>query len=248
MSQVVIVTGGSRGIGAATARLAAERGYDVAVNYMANEEAAQRVVRDIEAKGRRAVAIKGDIAREADVLALFAETDKALGPVADLVNNAGISGKISRLDDAPTATVQSVIDVNLVGALLCAREAVKRMSTKHGGAGGVIVNVSSGAATTGSPNNYIWYAASKAGLDAMTLGLGIEVAREGIRVVGLAAGVTDTEIHAAAGAPGRPQKMAAMIPLGRPAAAGEMAEAILWLMSDAARYCTATTLRFGGGL
>jgi len=248
MARVALVTGGSRGIGAATARLAAKRGYDVAVNYKGNEEAAQRVVRDIEASGRRAVAIMGDIAREADVLALFAETDKALGRVAALVNNAGISGKISRLDDASAATIQTVIDVNVVGAILCAREAVKRMSAKRGGAGGVIVNVTSGAATTGSPNNYIWYAASKAGLDAFTLGLGLEVARESIRVVGLAAGVTDTEIHAAAGAPGRPQKMAAMIPLGRPAAAEEIAEAILWLMSDAARYCTATTLRFGGGL
>jgi NAD(P)-dependent dehydrogenase (short-subunit alcohol dehydrogenase family) len=244
----VLITGAGRGIGAATARLAAKRGYDVAVNYVANAESAAQVVRDVEAAGRRAVAVKGDVGREADILAVFAAVDRQLGPLAALVNNAGIAGKICRVEDVDAATVRAVLDVNVAGALICAREAVRRMSTRRGGQGGVIVNVSSGAATTGSPENYVWYAASKAALDAITLGLGLEVARDGIRVLGLGAGVTDTEIHAALGVPGRPQKMAGRIPIGRPAEASEMAEAILWLMSDGARYCTATTLRAGGGL
>ncbi|MCW5773236.1 MAG: SDR family oxidoreductase, partial [Rhodospirillaceae bacterium] len=165
-----------------------------------------------------------------------------------LVNNAGIAGRIGRVADVSAEMIRTVLDVNVTGALLCAREAVRRMSTARGGKGGVIVNISSGAATTGSPNNYVWYAAAKAALDAVTLGLGLEVAREGIRVVGLQAGVTDTEIHAAVGAPGRPQQMADRIPIGRPATADEMAECILWLMSDGARYVTAATLRAGGGL
>ena len=244
----VLITGASRGIGAATARLAAKRGYDVAVNYVANAAAAAKVVGEVEAVGRRAVAIKGDVGREADILAVFETVDKKLPQLAALVNNAGIAGKICRVEDVDAATIRSVMDVNVTGAMLCAREAVKRMSTRRGGKGGVIVNISSGAATTGSPENYVWYAASKAALDAMTMGLGLEVARDGIRVVGVGVGVTDTEIHAALGVPGRPQKMADRIPLGRPAEPVEMAEAILFLMSDAARYCTATTLRAGGGL
>jgi NAD(P)-dependent dehydrogenase (short-subunit alcohol dehydrogenase family) len=248
MTGTVLITGGSRGIGAATARLAAARGYDVAVNYVANADAAAKVVKDVEAAGRRAVAIRADVAREADIVRMFAAVDEALGPVAALVNNAGIAGRIGKVADVSAETVRAVLDVNVTGALICAREAVRRMSTARGGKGGVIVNVSSGAATSGSPNNYVWYAAAKAGLDAVTLGLGLEVAREGIRVVGLQAGVTDTEIHAAVGAPGRPQQMADRIPLGRPARPEEMAEAILWLMSDAAGYCTAATLRVGGGL
>jgi len=246
--RVALITGASRGIGAATARLAAERGYDVAVNYVANAEAAAGVVRDVEALGRRAVAIQGDVGREADILAIFAAVDQAFGRLDALVNNAGAVGRIGRVENVTGDMVRNVMDVNVTGALLCAREAVKRMSTKRGKPGGVIVNISSGAATTGSPDNYVWYAASKAALDAITLGLGVEVAREGIRVVGLGAGVTDTDIHTTAGAPGRPQKMADRIPIGRPAQPLEMAEAILWLMSDAARYCTATTLRAGGGL
>jgi len=245
---VVLVTGASRGIGAATARMAAARGYDVAVNYVANAEAAARVVGEIEALGRKAVAIQGDVGREADIVAMFAAVDRAFGRIDALVNNAGAAGRIGRVENVSGEMVRNVMDVNVTGALLCAREAVKRMSTKRGGTGGVIVNISSGAATTGSPENYVWYAASKAALDAITLGLGLEVAREGIRVVGVQAGVTDTDIHAAVGAPGRPQKMADRIPIGRPAEPEEMAECILWLMSDAARYCTATTLRAGGGL
>jgi NAD(P)-dependent dehydrogenase (short-subunit alcohol dehydrogenase family) len=248
MSKVVLITGASRGIGAATALMAAERGYDVAVNYVANAEAAATVVRGVEAKGRKAVAIKGDVGREADIMAMFAAVDRAFGRIDALVNNAGVISRIMRVEAVAGETIRQMMDVNVTGALLCAREAVKRMSTKHGGKGGVIVNISSGAATTGSPDSYVWYAASKAALDATTLGVGLEVAREGIRVVGLQAGVTDTDIHTAAGAPGRPWKVADRIPLGRPAKPEEMAECILWLMSDAASYVTATTLRAGGGL
>jgi NAD(P)-dependent dehydrogenase (short-subunit alcohol dehydrogenase family) len=245
---VVLITGASRGIGAATARLAAKRGYDVAVNYVSNEAAAKKVVGEVEAAGRRAIAVKADVAREADILAMFAAVDEKLGRITGLVNNAGIFAKTGRVEDVAAETVKAVLDLNVLGALLCAREAVKRMSTKRGGMGGVIVNVSSGAATRGSPNSYVWYAASKAALDAITLGLGLEVAGEGIRVVGMAAGVTETDIHTAAGGTGRLAQMAKMVPLGRVAQPDEMAEAILWLMSDAARYVTATTLRAGGGL
>lgn len=245
---VVLITGASRGIGAATARLAAKRGWDVAVNYVANEKAAAEVVRDVEAAGRRALAVKADVAREADILAMFDAVETKLGPIGALVNNAGIAGKTGRVEDVTADMVKAVLDLNVFGALICAREAVKRMSTKRGGKGGVIVNVSSGAATRGSPNSHVWYAASKAALDAITMGLGLEVAGEGIRVVGMAAGVTETEIHEDAGGPGRLAQMAKMIPLGRVAQPQEMAEAILWLMSDAARYVTATTLRAGGGL
>ena len=244
----VLITGASRGIGAATARLAAKRGWDVAVNYVSNEKAAAEVVRDVEAAGRRAIAVKGDVSREADILAMFDAVDRNLGPVAGLVNNAGIFAKTGRVADVAAETVKAVLDLNVFGALLCAREAVRRMSTKRGGTGGVIVNVSSGAATRGSPNAYVWYAASKAALDAITMGLGLEVAGEGIRVVGMAAGVTETDIHTGAGGTGRLAEMAKMIPMGRVAQPVEMAEAILWLMSDGARYVTATTLRAGGGL
>lgn len=244
----LLITGASRGIGAATARLAAKRGYDVAVNYIANEAAAAKVVGEVKSEGRRAIAVKADVAREADILSMFGEVDRKLGPVTALVNNAGIFAKTGRVEDVAADTVKAVLDLNVFGALICAREAVRRMSTKRGGKGGVIVNVSSGAATRGSPNNYVWYAASKAALDAITLGLGLEVAGEGIRVVGMAAGVTETDIHTAAGGPGRLAQMAKLVPLGRVAQPEEMAEAILWLMSEGARYCTATTLRAGGGL
>jgi NAD(P)-dependent dehydrogenase (short-subunit alcohol dehydrogenase family) len=244
----VLITGASRGIGAATARLAAARGYDVAVNYVANEAAAAKVVGAVEAAGRRAIAVKADVGREADILAMFDAVDAKLAPITALVNNAGTFAKTGRVEDVSADTVRAVLDLNVFGALLCAREAVRRMSTKRGGKGGVIVNVSSGAATRGSPNSYVWYAASKAALDAITLGLGLEVAGEGIRVVGMAAGVTETDIHTAAGGTGRLAQMAKLVPLGRVAQPEEMAEAILWLMSDGARYCTATTLRAGGGL
>lgn len=247
MTRIVLVTGGGRGIGAATAKLLARRGHDVAVNYQSNVAAAQKVVREIEALGRKAIAVQGDVSKEADVARMCGAVDEHLGPLSGLVNNAGITGRIGRLDAAHTVDIQSTMDINVVGALLCARAAVKRMSTKHGGKGGVIVNVSSVAATMGSANTYVWYAASKAAVDAATLGLGLEVAGEGIRVVGVAAGLTDTDLHAAGGEPERAKKLAAAVPLGRIAQPADIAEAIAWVMSDAAGYVTATTLRVGGG-
>ncbi|MCW5774656.1 MAG: SDR family oxidoreductase [Rhodospirillaceae bacterium] len=247
MNKSIIVTGGGRGIGAATALLLAKQGYDIAVNYQSNVEAAQAVVRAIAELGRHAIAVQGDVAKEDDVLRLFEAVDERMGPLHGLVNNAGITGKIGRMEDATAATFQTVMDVNVVGALLCAREAVKRLSARRGGSGGVIVNISSVASTLGSANTYVWYAASKAAVDAMTLGLGQEVAREGIRVVGVAAGVTDTELHAAGGLPDRAATVGPAVPLGRAARPEEIAEAVAWLMSDAAGYCTAATLRVGGG-
>lgn len=247
MAKVVLVTGGGRGIGAATAKLLARQGYDVAVNFQSNVTAAQKVVREIEALGRKAIAVQGDVSKEADVARMFGAVDEHMGPLSGLVNNAGITGRIARLDEARTVDIQATMDINIVGALLCARAAVKRMSTKHGGKGGVIVNVSSVATTLGSPATYVWYAASKAAVDATTLGLGLEVAGEGIRVVGVAAGLTDTDLHAASGEPDRAKRLAAAVPMGRIAQPADIAEAIAWLMSDAAGYITATTLRVGGG-
>jgi NAD(P)-dependent dehydrogenase (short-subunit alcohol dehydrogenase family) len=247
MAKIVLVTGGARGIGAATAKLLAKNGYDVAVNFQSNLTAAQKVVHEIKAMGRRAIGIRGDVAKESDVVRMFAAVDEHMGPLYGLVNNAGITGRIGRLDEATAETIQSTTDINVVGALLCAREAVKRMSTKHEGKGGVIVNVSSVATTLGSPNTYVWYAASKAAVDAMTLGLGLEVAKEGVRVVGVAAGLTDTELHAAGGQPDRARAIGPQVPIGRAAAPADIAEAIVWMLSDAAAYVTATTLRVGGG-
>ena len=247
MTKIVLVTGGGRGIGAATAKLLARNGYDVAVNYQSNVTAVTKVVHEIKAMGRRAIGIQGDVSKESDVVRLFEAVDEHMGPLHGLVNNAGITGRIARLDEAHTVDIQSTMDINVVGALLCAREAVKRMSTKHGGKGGVIVNVSSVATTLGSPATYVWYAASKAAVDAITLGLGLEVAGEGIRVAGVAAGLTDTDLHAAGGEPDRAKKLAAAVPMGRIAQPADIAEAIAWLMSDAAGYITATTLRVGGG-
>lgn len=245
--RVLLISGASRGIGAATARLGAARGYDIAVNYTSNAGAAEAVVAEAERAGARAVAIQADVAREADVERLFAETDRRLGPLWGLVNNAGIVGRASRLDGADTATIKSVIDINVLGAFLCARAAVKRLSTKHGGKGGAIVNVSSGAATLGSPNEFIWYAASKAAVDTLTIGLAREVAREGIRVNAVAPGLVDTDIHEATGVSDRLNAMAPNIPLGRAGSPEEIAETILFLLSDAASYVTGAILRVAGG-
>ena len=245
--KVLLITGASRGIGAATARLAAARGYDIAVNYTSNAKAAETVVADCERAGARAAAIQADVAREAEVERLFAETERRLGPLWGLVNNAGIVGRASRLDAADTATIKSVIDINVLGAFLCARAAVKRLSTRHGGTGGVIVNISSGAATLGSPNEFIWYAASKAAVDTLTIGLAREVAREGIRVNAVAPGLVDTDIHETTGVPARLTAMSPNIPLGRAATPDEIAETILFLLSDAASYVTGAVLRVAGG-
>ena len=247
MRRVLLITGAGRGIGAATARLAAARRYDVAVNFATNATAAQAVVADCERAGARAVAIQADVAREVEVERLFAETERRLGPLGGLVNNAGIVGRASRLDAADAATIKTVIDLNVFGAFLCAREAVRRLSTAHGGKGGVIVNVSSGAATLGSPGDFIWYAASKAAVDTLTIGLAREVAREGIRVNAVAPGLVDTDIHDSTGIPDRIATMSPNIPLGRAGTADEIAETILFLLSDASSYVTGAVLRVAGG-
>jgi NAD(P)-dependent dehydrogenase (short-subunit alcohol dehydrogenase family) len=245
--KVLIVTGGSRGIGAATCLLAGRRGYAVAVNYQRDAAAAAAVVAEIERAGGKAVAIQADVAREAEVVRLFAATDKQLGRVTHLVNNAGITGRGQRLDAVDTATLQSIFDLNILGSFLCAREAVRRMSTLHGGAGGAIVNLSSAAATLGSPGEYVWYAASKGAIDSMTIGLSKEVAREGIRVNAVAPGLILTEIHAASGEPGRIDRLTPMVPAGRAGTTAEVAESILFLLSEQASYITGSVLRVSGG-
>ncbi|HLI10455.1 MAG TPA: SDR family oxidoreductase [Alphaproteobacteria bacterium] len=247
MRGALVVTGGSRGIGAATARLAGTRGYAVCVNYRGNGTAAEAVVRDITEKGGRAVAVRGDVANEAEVARLFDETEKALGPIGGLVNNAGLTGPISRITDVSLATLREVFDINILGSFLCAREAVRRMSTARGGKGGSIVNLSSMAAFLGGPGEFVHYAASKGAIETFTIGLAREVAREGIRVNAVAPGLIDTDIHAAAGAPDRVERLGPSVPMGRGGTAEEVAAAILWLLSDAASYVTGTSLRVSGG-
>jgi NAD(P)-dependent dehydrogenase (short-subunit alcohol dehydrogenase family) len=245
--RVLLITGAGRGIGAATARLAAARGYDVAVNYASNAKAAEGVVADAERAGARAAAIPADVAQEAEVERLFAETERRLGPLWGLVNNAGIVGRASRLDAADAVTIKAVIDLNVFGAFLCARAAVRRLSTARGRKGGVIVNVSSGAATLGSPGDFIWYAASKAAIDTLTIGLAREVAREGIRVNAVAPGLVDTDIHDSTGIPDRVAALSPNIPLGRAGTPEEIAETILFLLSEASSYVTGSVLRVAGG-
>jgi NAD(P)-dependent dehydrogenase (short-subunit alcohol dehydrogenase family) len=247
MAGTVIVTGGSRGIGAATAKLAAARGYAVCVNYRADAAAAEAVVRAVEQAGGRAAAVPADVAREEAVEGLFERAERELGPVTALVNNAGLAGLVNRLEEAPAETIRTVVEVNLLGTIWCARAAVRRMSTRRGGPGGAIVNLSSGAATLGSPGEYVWYAAAKGGVDSFTLGLAKEVAGEGIRVNAVAPGFVETGIHAASGMPDRLAEDAPKVPLGRAARPREVAEAIVWLLSDAASYVTGTVLRVAGG-
>ncbi len=245
--QIMIVTGGSRGIGAATARLAAQRGYDLCVNYLGHADSAEAVVREAEAAGRRAIAVRADVSKEDQVERLFETVDRDLGTLTALVNNAGVTGRSSRLDAVEAETLERVLDINVLGVMLCARAAVKRMSTQHGGQGGAIANVSSAAASLGGPGEYVWYAASKGAVDSLTVGLAKEVAGEGIRVNGVAPGLIETEIHAAGGNPQRLEALAPSVPLGRAAGPEEVAEPILWLLSEAASYTTGAILRVGGG-
>ena len=243
----VIITGGGRGIGAAVSRLAGARGYAVAVNYAADGAAAFRVVRDIERAGGRAVAIQGDVSREEEVGCLFDGAERALGPLSALVNNAGITGGFSRLDALDAHVLRRVLSVNVAGAFLCAREAVRRLSTRHGGRGGSIVNISSLAARYGGAGEWIHYAASKGAIDSLTVGLAREVAGEGIRVNAVAPGLVETEVHAAAGAPDRALRLGPSIPMGRAGVPEEIAEGVLWLLSSASSYVTGAILAIGGG-
>lgn len=246
MDSVAIVTGGSRGIGRATALAAAKRGYKVVVGYAGNKAAADEVVSNIESSNGKAIAVKCDVGDESDILALFKASDQ-FGPLAALVNNAGIVGATSRVDDMSAERIQRMMAVNVTGSILCAREAVKRMSTRHGGKGGVIVNLSSVAAKLGSPNTYVDYAASKGAIDSFTVGLGHEVAAEGIRVVAIRPGLIDTEIHASGGEPDRAHRLSHMVPMKRVGTAEEIANAIVWLMSDDASYVTSAILDVSGG-
>ncbi|HLG81051.1 MAG TPA: SDR family oxidoreductase [Bradyrhizobium sp.] len=244
--KVVVITGGSRGIGRATALAAAARGYRVVIGYASNDAAANEVVAAIEARNGKAIAVKCDVGEEADILALFAAADK-FGRLGALVNNAGIVGKTSRVDEMPAERIQRMMAVNVTGSILCAREAVKRMSTRHGGQGGVIVNLSSVAAKLGSANTYVDYAASKGAIDTFTVGLGHEVAGEGIRVAGIRPGLIDTDIHASGGEPDRAHRLAPNVPMKRVGTAEEIANAIVWLMSDEASYVTSAILDVSGG-
>jgi NAD(P)-dependent dehydrogenase (short-subunit alcohol dehydrogenase family) len=247
MSGTLLVTGASRGIGAAVARLGAAAGYSVCVNYRSDKGAAEAVVGEIEGAGGRALAVKADVAREEDVERLFATVDAALPPLAALVNNAGICGHVSRLEEASTQTLRDVMTLNVLGLMWCCQAAVRRMAQRYGGTGGAIVNLSSGAVTIGSPGEYVWYAASKGAVDSLTLGLAKENAREGIRVNAVAPGFVRTEIHAASGMPDRLEKVAPTMPIGRAAEPEEIAEAVLWLLGDKASYTTGAVLRVAGG-
>ena len=246
-TKAVIITGASRGIGAATARLAAARGFCVAVNYATGGTEALAVVREIHEGGGTATAIQADIAREGEILRLFNEAERQLGPIHGLVNNAGVTGGFARVEAVTAGALERLFAVNVTGAILCAREAVKRMSTRHGGMGGAIVNISSLAARTGSAGEWVHYAATKGALDTFTIGLAREVATEGIRVNAVAPGLVETGIHAANGEPRRLERLKGTIPMGRPGKPEEIAEAVVWLLSGAASYVTGSILEVGGG-
>ena len=243
----LIVTGAGRGIGAAIAQLASARGLSVVVNYAQDAHSATDLVRHIASSGGRAIAIQADISREDEILRLFEAAERELGPLAGLVNNAGITGGFARVEAVTSATLAQVFAVNVIGAMLCAREAVRRMSTRNGGKGGTIVNISSRAAQIGGAGEWVHYAASKGALDTFTLGLAREVAAEGIRVNAVAPGHVLTGLHAASGAPGRPARLAPTVPMGRAGSPQEIAEAVLWLLSPAASYTTGAILAVSGG-
>jgi|SRR5882762_9089633 len=245
--RAVIVTGASRGIGAAIASLLAANGFSVAVNFVANKDAADRVVRDITSIGGRAVAIQGDVAREEEILRLFEVAEHELGPIGGLVNNAAITGGFTRVEDLHTDAIAKVLAVNIAGTMLCSREAVRRMSVRRGGIGGSIVNISSVSARTGGAGEWVHYAASKGAIDTLTIGLAREVANEGIRVNAVAPGLIETDLHSANGAPDRLDRLASSVPMQRPGRPLEVAEGVLWLLSSAASYTTGTILEIGGG-
>lgn len=247
MNPSLLITGASRGIGAATAVLAAQRGWDVAVNYTRDAAAAEAVAARVRACGRRALVVQADVADEGQVLAMFAAVDRDFGRLAGLVNNAGVVDQPARVDQMSLQRLTRMFAVNLTGSFLCAREAVKRMSKKHGGQGGVIVNLSSAAARLGSPGEYVDYAASKGALETMTIGLAKEVAEEGIRVNGVRPGHIYTDIHAAGGEPGRVDRVKAMVPMKRGGRPQEVAAAILWLLSDEASFTTGAIVDVSGG-
>ena len=247
MQAVALITGASRGIGAATALTLAQAGYAVAVNYRDNSLAADEVVRQIRANGGNALTVKADVAVEAEVLAMFAKVDAKLGPLSALVNNAGVVDVACRVDTMTVQRLQRMFNTNVVGSMVCAREAVRRMSTRHGGSGGAIVNLSSVAASVGSPGQYVDYAASKGAIDTFTVGLAREVAAEGIRVNAVRPGIIDTDIHASGGQPDRAQRLAGQVPMQRPGQAQEIANAIVWLLSDQASYTTGAILDVSGG-
>ncbi|MGE3349985.1 MAG: SDR family oxidoreductase [Ramlibacter sp.] len=246
-SKVILVTGASRGIGAATALLAAREGYAVAVNYTANAAAAQAVAAQITGAGGTAITVQADVADEAQVLAMFAQVDATLGRLTALVNNAGVVDVSQRVDEMSLLRLRRMFDINVIGSMLCAREAVRRMSTRHGGAGGAIVNVSSAASRLGSPGQYVDYAAAKGAIDAFTLGLAKEVAAEGIRVNAVRPGLIETDIHASGGLPDRVRDLAHQVPMQRGGTADEVAQAIAWLLSPGASYTTMSLLDVSGG-
>jgi NAD(P)-dependent dehydrogenase (short-subunit alcohol dehydrogenase family) len=247
MEKIALITGASRGIGAAAARLAAKHGWAVAVNYLANEAAAQSVVDAIRADGGTAIAVQGDVASEADILAMFQAVDTQLGRISALVNNAGVVDVTARVDEIGTERLRRMFDTNVIGSIVCAREAVRRMSTRHGGSGGAIVNVSSAASRLGSAHQYVDYAAAKGAIDTFTIGLAREVAAEGIRVNAVRPGLIETDIHASGGLPDRVRDLSHQVPMQRGGTADEVAEAIVWLMSPAASYTTATLMDVSGG-
>jgi NAD(P)-dependent dehydrogenase (short-subunit alcohol dehydrogenase family) len=244
---VLLITGGSRGIGAATALLAAQRGFAVAVNYASNSLAADEVVRTIRDGGGRAISVQADVGDEAQVLAMFEKVDAKFGRLTALVNNAGVVDVQARVDQMSVARLERMLRINVIGSFLCAREAVRRMSTKHGGSGGAIVNLSSAAARLGSPGQYVDYAASKGAIDSFTIGLAKEVADEGIRVNAVRPGLIDTEIHASGGMPDRAFQLASTVPMKRTGSAQEVANGIVWLLSEEASYVTGTFLDVTGG-
>jgi NAD(P)-dependent dehydrogenase (short-subunit alcohol dehydrogenase family) len=247
LSKVLLITGGSRGIGAATALLAATQGYAVAVNYTANSLAADEVVRQIRASGGTAITVQADVAVESDVLAMFQKVDAKLGLVTALVNNAGVVDMTSRVDAMSLERLQRMFAINVFGSFMCAREAVKRMSTRYEGSGGSIVNVSSAAARLGAPGQYVDYAAAKGAIDSFTVGLAKEVAAEGIRVNAVRPGIIETDIHASGGLPNRVRDLAPQVPMQRAGTAAEVAQAILWLISEKSAYTTGSIIDVAGG-